>query len=106
MPVLSPTVRLGDIGTIFQATLVDADDGSAIDVSLATTQEFIYKKPDDTKVTKTTVFASGGTDGVIRYVTVLDDLDLIGVWQLQAHIITPSGEWHSETDEFRVAANL
>jgi hypothetical protein len=34
---------------------------------------------------------------VVRYTTIADDLDMEGVWRLQALVTTPSGTWLGNT---------
>ncbi|MEE9593247.1 MAG: hypothetical protein V3W28_06685 [Thermoplasmata archaeon] len=97
--------QLDDVGTIIRLTITDTA-GTAIDVSSATTQEIILRKPDGTVVTKTSVFTTDGTDGKIEYVTIADDLDAVGSWQAQANIVLPSEAWRSAVASFRVRANL
>lgn len=93
-------VRLNDIGTTFEVTLDDC--GTVVPVNGATTQEILFKKPDGTVVTKTSVFTTDGTDGKIEYVTISGDLDQLGLWQLMGHVILPSGDWHSAIGSFQV----
>lgn len=104
MATCGKEIHVGDIGTSFEVTLYDCD--VIVDVSGATTQEIVLLKPDESRVVKTTTFLSDGTDGVIRWLSQVDDLDQEGKWKLQGHIILPSGEWWTDTDEFKVYPNL
>jgi len=97
-------IHVGDVGTVFEITVQDG--GSVIDISSATTKDIIFEKPDRTNLTKTGSFTTDGTDGKIRYTTAADDLDAVGVWQIQAKIVMPSGTWHTNIGEFRVHRNL
>jgi hypothetical protein len=101
-------IRKGDIGTVFERTVYTIIDGvkTIVNVSSATTMEFIFTKPDGTKMTKDADFSSDGSDGKLRYVTVADDLDGVGDWKLQVYVILSSGEWHSDISHFRVHDNL
>lgn len=96
--------HLGDIGTVFLATIKDGT--VVVDVSTATTQELLFKPPNGAVKTRVTVFDDDGVDGKIKYITVADDLDEVGVWKIQAHIILPSGEWNSDIGSFEVFSNL
>ena len=98
-------IHLADIGTVFRLTLKDCDD-VAVDISSATTKEIIFKKPDGTQVTKAASFYSDGTDGIIEYSTIEDDLDMTGTWKIQAKVIMPTGTWSSNIQSFKVYANL
>ncbi len=99
-------IHVGDIGTVFERTVKD-QDGNVVDVSTATTKDFIYTKSDGSKVTKDTEFTNDGSDGKLRYVTIADDLDIEGDWKLQVHVVLPGiGEWWSDISSFRVHGNL
>ena len=97
-------IHLDDIGTIFEVALKDCDN--AVDLTGATTLEYIFQKPDGSLVTRTALINGDPTLGVLNYTTVSGDLDLIGSWKLQAHVILPSGEWRSDIEKFKVYANL
>jgi hypothetical protein len=98
-------IHLNDIGTAFRLTILDCTD-SFIDVSSALTKEIIFQKPDGTSVTKTASFYTDGSDGVIQYVTVADDLDTTGKWKIQAKVALTTGTWSSNIETFRVYSNL
>ncbi len=98
-------VHLGDIGTEFRITIVD-EDGTAIDISSSSTKTVIFKKPDGTKLEKVASFVNSGTDGLLKYVTISGDLDLIGTWKIQAKVILPGGSWYSNFKSFKVYRNL
>lgn len=97
-------IHVGDVGTMFIATLVE--DGVALDISAATTLEVVFAKPDGTAATRTAVFYSDGTDGKIRYATITGDLDQDGKWKVQAYVEMPSWSGHSDIATFRVYSNL
>lgn len=97
-------IHLNDIGTVFEATIMD---GSAIvDVSSATTKELIFRKPSGAVITQTAVFTTDGTDGKIQYITIASDLDEAGDWKLQGRIILPTGEWRTDVSIQSVYGNL
>ena len=98
-------IHLGDIGTAFEVTLKDCD--VVVDVSTATLKQIIFRKPDKSVVVQDATFgANGGTDGIIQYITILDDLDQTGTWYIQAKVTLPTGTWSSETSKFKVYKNL
>jgi hypothetical protein len=102
-------IHLGDIGTIFRVTVQDTDCAgvtSVLDISGATTTEFIFKKPGGTTVTKAATFTTTGVDGQLDYTTILDDLDEVGEWRLQVYVVLPSGSWRSDIVSFQVYENL
>jgi len=98
-------IRIGDIGTVFRLTIVD-DVEDTVNVSSATTKTIRFSKPDGVSIDKPAAFFTDGADGIIQYVSVDGDLDVDGKWRLQAHIITPVGEWRSEIETFWVMENL
>lgn len=80
-------IYVGDIGTV-----IDLD--TEVNISAATSAKIVVLKPDETEVEWTG--AVNGTT-VVRYTTVLDDLDQEGVWRLQAKVTTPAGTWLGNT---------
>lgn len=97
-------IFIGDIGTIFRATV--KDNGVARDISSATLRQLIFQKPDETTVTKTATLTTDGTDGKMQYTTILNDLDQAGRWVVQGYIETPAGKWHTDFYRFTVYKNL
>jgi hypothetical protein len=99
-------IHIGDIGTIFEVTLMD--DVTPVDVSAASVMEIVFRKSDGTTiVTNTATFTTDGTDGKIEYKTVLDtELDVKGNWRIQGKVTLPSGSWSSDIDTFKVYENL
>lgn len=97
-------IHLNDIGTNFEITILN--DGVVVDISSATTKEIKFKKSNGSTFTQSVSFVTDGTDGKIKYLSVDGDLDLIGIWQIQARVVLSSGTWSSETEEFEVFANI
>jgi hypothetical protein len=100
-------IHIGDIGTILECTLKDGD--SIVDVSEAVAAEAktIYLlKPDNTLIVCEAEFKTDGVDGIIRYVTVANDLDQLGKWKIQARVNLSSGTWSSDINTFKVHDNL
>jgi len=103
------SMHVGDWGDDIQFTFYECIDGvlTIMDISAATLQEAIFKKPDTiATVTQVTTFVTDGTDGKTRYVTVAGDIDEEGSWQAQGHVILPTGEWKSDIVCFDVKGNL
>ena len=96
-------VHLNDIGTIFRLTIKD-QDGAVVDVSSATgagQKEILFEGPGKL-MTKTAVFLTDGTDGVIQYVNVSGDHSVVGQWKMQGHVILTSGQWSTAAVAFPV----
>lgn len=99
------TVHKGDVGTTFRARVKDG--AYAVDLTGATTLEFVFKAPSAALKTFTGSVSGDAKFGKFEYITLLDtDLDEVGTWQWQPHIVLPSGEWRGEVRTFDVLANL
>jgi len=98
-------IHKGDIGTIFLLTL--RDGGTAVNVaSASSTKNIIFKKPSGEVITKGAAFNSDGSDGKIKYTTVLGDLNEVGYWEMQAEVVITAGTFKSEVEGFLVKRNL
>lgn len=96
-------VHLNDIGNIFVLTF--QDNGVVVDVSSATvTKNIIFVAPDGTKDTQAASFTTNGTDGKIQYATQDGDMDQVGEWQVQGHVVITAGTFKSEIKRFCVEA--
>lgn len=100
---MTDEIHVGDIGTIIEVTVLET--AVALDISTATVKQFTLRKPDGTSVTKTALFSATGTDGKLRYTTILNDLDQSGNWTLQVYLEMPGGKWHSDKVNFTVWGN-
>lgn len=104
-----PDIHKNDVGTVLAITFVD-EDGTAIDISTATTKNINLRKPGGTVATKNGDFDTDGTDGVLVYVTEKNgsiyDLDTCGTWEIQGYVVIGTNEWHTAISKFEVAANL
>lgn len=102
---MSAEIHVGDVGTIFEATVKD-EDGAIVNISAATTLHMVFRRPNRHAVTKAATLSSSGVDGKMRYVAQVDDLDAAGLWSLQGFVVLPDGAWHSDKTSFVVHANL
>jgi len=89
--------------TTFRVTLVD--DGTAVNVSAATTKQLKFQGPDGTSYTKTASFYTDGSDGIIQW-TATDGFLTVGNWLMQAYIVMSGWTGHSDIHKFTVYANL
>jgi hypothetical protein len=103
--VVAAEIHVQDVGTIFQASIVD-ETGLPVDLSLSSLIQIWFQKPDQSVLTKTAVFATDGTNGVLNYTTILNDLDQPGNWKLQAFAEFGGRQVHSDIVKFKVIANL
>lgn len=97
-------IRLNDIGTIFRIRILDNDE--PVDLSGTTVKTIKFRKPDKTVVEKSAEFYTDGTDGYIQYTAVSGDIDVSGVWHIQAYIKFADQEWHTTLDSFMVSKNI
>lgn len=97
--------HVGDIGTVFTATIVD-QDGVVVDISTASTKEFFFRKPDGTVLTKAGSFVTTGVDGQMKYALIVGDLDQAGGWTIQGHVVIGTNTWKTSWFTFRVEGNL
>ena len=75
-------------------------------MSSATTKQILIKSPNKSVAIKTGSFLTDGTDGIMKYTTVDDDISKTGVWSIQAKVIFVTGTWYSDIQEFKVYDNL
>lgn len=101
---MSDQIFVGDTGSEFRVTITD--DDVAVDLSSATTLELIFRKPDGTILTVTASLYSDGTDGIIFYNTVEDDLDQSGIYKLEAYIEIDGNTFYSSIGSFKVLCPL
>jgi hypothetical protein len=99
-------IHNGDVGTIIRLTITEDDDTTAVDVSGATVKTFYFLKPTGTKINKTAVFNSDGTDGKLKYTTIAGDIDTTGRWQVQAYVEIGAAKYYSTKTTFIVQSNL
>lgn len=102
--VATPQLQQNDAGVTFIVTVTE--NGTSLDISSATSIQFIFERPDGTLLTTAGVFFSNGTDGKVQYVTKSGDIDASGTWKYQVHVVTPSFDVHSDVGKFKVSANL
>ena len=98
-------IHKGDIGTVFQLTIKDQDD-AVVNLSTATTKKILIKSSNNSISEKTGEFLSDGSDGIIKYTTIENDISKIGIWSIQAKVIFVTGTWYSDIQEFKVYDNL
>lgn len=98
-------IHIGDIGTSFILNILDEDD-NIVDISSATAIDVKFRRGDGTKMTKTGALFTDGKDGKIQYITISGDITCSGVWQVQARVVLPAGEWNSNVKVFSVHDNI
>ena len=79
-------IREGIIGATFRYTYED-QDGTAINLSSASTRTCRLSAPDGTVTDKTAAYTTDGSDGVFQYTTISNDIDQAGEWQVEFHVV-------------------
>jgi len=98
--------RIGNIGVKFLVTIKD-QDCSVIDISTASLKRLYFKAPDNTISYFSATFQTDGTDGEIYYITSnSSDLNIAGVWQIQAYVEIGTAKLFSNIGKFNVEENL
>ena len=100
----SPEIHIGDVGTQMISTIYN-QDGSALDVSPATSITFRIESPSNVSLDKTGSLYTDGTDGKVLYTTE-DIFDESGQWNYQVILVFPSGTWSTNIVPFTVYSNL
>lgn len=98
-------IHLNDEGTILERTVEDPL-GTIVSLASATLKEVKFLLPDLTVLTKTLVFKTDGTDGIVRYIFESGILNQLGRWRFQLHFTLPNGDWRTDIESFRVWENL
>lgn len=92
--------------TLIERTIKD-QDGTAVDISTATTKQFIFKAPDGTITTITASFTNTGTDGKIRTTLSTSHWNVGDIWKLQCYIVLSGGtSLKSNIEDLHVHENL
>jgi hypothetical protein len=95
MPATTPaTVRVGDVGAVIRLTI--ERDGTAVDVSGASTKQIKVYDPDGTLAdTLTASFATSGVDGVIQATSTAACFARAGRWVSVAYVVLGAWTGHS-----------
>lgn len=94
-----------DIGVLFKVVIKDQDE-VVVNLSDATVKQFLFSKPNHTVLTVDTGYFTDGVDGILTYVTGSGDLDVAGIWRLQAYIEKTNGKFFSTKAIFKVDDNV
>jgi hypothetical protein len=86
--------------------VVKNQDGTAVDVGQATFIELTYRKPKGGLVTRVPVFETDGSDGVLVYQMVENELDTEGMWKFQIEVVLPVGRRYTSIAVIEVKPNL
>jgi len=102
---MASEVQVDSFGWNLDLRLVD-QLASPINISTATLCEYIAKKPDGSKMTVSSVLVTDGSDGKLRHLVVQGEINVVGSWQIQAHVVMPTQDLWSSVLMFDVKGNL
>lgn len=95
-------IHVGDIGTTFRFSIVDAGAAFAI-----TGSTIVARFRKSSGAIQRTCTITNGAGGVCEYVTITGDIDADGPWSVQITITTASSQvWHSDWHNFTVYPNV
>jgi hypothetical protein len=95
------TLHIEEYGAPFQYRILD-QDGAVVNISAATEKKIYFIRPDGTTFVRTAVLVTDGTDGLMKYVLIVGDLDVSGDWKVQAYLKFADGQYWTGYDTFRV----
>lgn len=98
---MADEIHENDIGTIFQLEV--QEDGVAVDISAAISIAMYLRPPSLITKTVVGVFVTDGTDGLIKYTTIANDLNEVGPWDIQGKVELPA--WHGYTSSVAFIVN-
>ena len=100
----SQPIHKADAGYILITTI--KSDGTLVDISSATVKTYRFEKPDGTTADVSAEFNTDGTDGKLKYTSLIGTFDQNSDWYIQG-IITKDGKvQYTEKKQFTVFRNL
>lgn len=104
---MAAKIHVGNVGVAFQTTFVD-ENGTAIDISGASTKQIIASHPDRvTNVYWPGSFITNGVDGGLQYVTNSSgDLPIGGDWRFQGFAIVGTNKWTTDITTVTIYSNV
>ncbi len=102
---MADKIHVGDT-MLFRSTIVNSYDDSTVDISGASTRNFIFQDPNGATLTVQGSFLTDGTDGIIQYKALPTDLNQPGLWRYQIFLVIGNNENYTDITKFRVFQNL
>lgn len=101
-------IHVGDIGTALIVHVVD-ENGDDVDISTATTKTIYLTDPAGTTTAYAASLNTTGTDGRMKYVTVVGNpttvpgtLNARGDWKIEGFVAMTAGSWSTDEGSFGV----
>ena len=99
------SIHVNDSTTV-QMVIVDELD-QPVDISDATTLEFLLESPDESVKVATGTLVTDGKDGAMQFVAICDNkFDTAGTWKIQGHCVCGTGTFHTDIVEVPIKFNL
>ncbi len=103
---MTAQVHVEDVGTELIDTLKD-EDRTVINISTATAKKIQIKRPDGTVIGPfDAAFDSSGTDGKIKYVSLITTFTIPGVYEYQFWVTIASKPFYGNTQQLTVYPNI
>jgi hypothetical protein len=99
-------LQVGIIGALLEVEVLQDCNGAVLNLQTATLKEVTVKRPDDSTFTRSAVFTSDGSDGLIYIATQSGDITLAGTYYIQAYLELPTWQGNSDIGEFDAQDNL
>jgi len=101
------SLQLGDIGTPIILTIYRKDGTIEDHLDSVDNMDIVLKRPSGVVTFHNASYVTDGTDGMIQYFTIADDIDELGTWHVQAYLEW-IGVWegYSTVKSFNVLTNL
>ena len=98
-------LQVGNIGSSIRVTVRDQDN-TVVDLSTTSTRTIFLRDPTGKVLSKSGTLVSGGTTGIMEYVTISGDLAIPGEWAIQARFVNSGGTFYTNVDTLPVMQNL
>jgi hypothetical protein len=93
-------LHLGDDGVVLVITV--KEDGSAVNLSAATSLQIRLRKPDGTTVAEAATLTTDGSNGQLQCSIDGDEVDVLGVWEARPHFTLGAWTGHGSAVKFTV----
>lgn len=98
----STVIHLGDVGTVFELTIVENDGTTPINVAAATVKKIYFMDAAGAKKNAAASFTTDGKDGKIKYTSAAGFIDTTGMWSMQGYVEIGTAKYYSEKTGFKV----
>ena len=93
-------IHKDDIGTEIRLQVMK--DGEAFPLENALTKQIKMKKPSESILVVDAEFYTDGSDGILTYTTIEDDLDEAGIYAVYAYLELSDTGWKGHTTSYNL----